>query len=77
MNILYVDTDKYKVEEMGAMAQSLKQYLDKDDILLVIPNDCRFVHNASYTELLHIYKIIDEAIREKEREQTEEKYRDL
>ena len=66
MDILYVDLDKHDVSEIVLMARQLESLYDEDNQLLVIPKDCRFVENASYSELLEIKTIIDQALKEKE-----------
>ena len=66
MDILYVDLDKHDVSEIVLMARQLEGLYSEDKQLLVIPKDCRFVENASYSELLEIKTIIDQALKEKE-----------
>ena len=68
MDILYVDLEKHDVSEIVLMARQLESLYTEDNQLLVVPKDCRFVENASYSELLEIKTIIDKAIEEKEKE---------
>lgn len=68
MDILYVDLDKHELSEILLMAQQLERMYNEDNQLLVVPKDCRFVENASYSDLLEIKTIIDQALKEKEKE---------
>lgn len=68
MDILYVDLDKHELSEILLMTQQLKHMYNEDNQLLVVPKDCRFVENASYSDLLEIKTIIDQALKEKEKE---------
>lgn len=68
MDILYVDLEKHELSEILLMAQQLERMYNEDNQLLVVPKDCRFVENASYGDLLEIKTIIDQALKEKEKE---------
>ena len=68
MDILYVDLNKHELSEILLMTQQLEKLYNKDNQLLVVPKDCRFVENASYSDLLEIKTIIDQALKEKEKE---------
>lgn len=68
MDILYVDLDKHELSEILLMTQQLEHMYNEDNQLLVVPKDCRFVENASYSDLLEIKIIIDQALKEKEKE---------
>ena len=66
MDILYVDLEKHELSEILLMTEQLKHFYDDEHYLLVVPKDCRFVENASYSDLLEIKTIIDQALKEKE-----------
>lgn len=68
MNILYVDIDKHSTEEVLLMIEQIKRAFNEDMPLLVIPNDCRFVENATVSDLLEIKNIVDKALEEREKD---------
>ena len=71
MDILYVDLEKHELNEILLMVQQLERFYDKERNLLVVPKDCRFVENASYSELLEIKTMIDKALEEKEKKEND------
>lgn len=67
MNILYVDLQKHDTDEILTMVRQIESAFGEDMPLLVIPNDCRFIEDASYTDLINIKIMIDKALEEKEK----------
>ena len=65
MDILYIDLDKHNLEERLLMIQQLQNIYNEDKQLLIIPKDCRFVQDASYSDLLEIKNMVDKALEEK------------
>lgn len=60
MTILYFDTEKYSVEQLGQMRQSFEERLD--DKVLFLPKDFHVILNATVEQLEAARKAIDVAI---------------
>lgn len=68
MDILYIDLDQHNLEERLLMVRQLERMYNEDKPLLVIPKDCRFVEDASYSDLMEIKLMVDKALEEKEKD---------
>lgn len=64
MNIFYYDLDKFSLEEIAAIAESLPEKIRENTIFL--PKEMTLLLDCSTVELYRIKEKIEEAIHDKE-----------